>query len=341
MQTISMNNIQAGPATVPSPENYFKNAGRPYPADLSVYCQPTHNTYGPGQLFNADEYLLSLYMALASQQQYYAPVNPLTASAYHHQLPPSNAHPAGASSGTHTLQPHSISFASTAGIPQQQWATAGPISPTANTIYRSYGQPRLRVAQACNGCRKRRCRCTGVYPCERCSRKGLVCKFDPERRVRGPNKQKNKSASPSPSSSGCSDISLVSSRQSSVDSLPDGKSEIDVIPAVIRRHHSRSSQSSSSGRKRETLRADSNPYPQQMSQLIQPMPFDTNTKPTMNQTCVDQMEMHPWMDVQRDNINLAVFPEPSAGDRACGLDFPLFDDDTHQLINEIFGTELY
>ncbi|KXS21176.1 hypothetical protein M427DRAFT_27610 [Gonapodya prolifera JEL478] len=37
---------------------------------------------------------------------------------------------------------------------------------------------RVRVSKACDACSKRRAKCSGAHPCDRCAAKGLVCTFD-------------------------------------------------------------------------------------------------------------------------------------------------------------------
>ncbi|KAI0033870.1 hypothetical protein K488DRAFT_84516 [Vararia minispora EC-137] len=49
---------------------------------------------------------------------------------------------------------------------------------------------RVRTHHACEPCRKRKAKCTGTTPCERCGSRDLSCIYSVERRMRGPNKPK-------------------------------------------------------------------------------------------------------------------------------------------------------
>ncbi|EPQ61332.1 hypothetical protein GLOTRDRAFT_90534 [Gloeophyllum trabeum ATCC 11539] len=114
----------------------------------------------------------------------------------------------------------SSSAAAQGGMSREHWTMAGSLDPSNNMVYRSAEHPRLRTAQACEKCRTRKAKCSGEHPaCGRCVSRGLICEYAPERRMRGPNKPKNK---PPASTSSGSPPSSASSRRSSVVSLPDG-----------------------------------------------------------------------------------------------------------------------
>ncbi|KAI0832686.1 hypothetical protein BC628DRAFT_1414955 [Trametes gibbosa] len=83
---------------------------------------------------------------------------------------------------------------STAPSPSS-WTLSGSLDPTTGVFQRSVDHPRLRTAQACEKCRVRKAKCSGDHPiCQRCLSRGLQCEYAPERKMRGPNKQKRKSA---------------------------------------------------------------------------------------------------------------------------------------------------
>ncbi|CAG8688789.1 6400_t:CDS:2 [Ambispora leptoticha] len=48
---------------------------------------------------------------------------------------------------------------------------------------------RLHTTKACEACRKRKCKCIGKTPCQRCSRLGLECVFVSTLKKRGPQKK--------------------------------------------------------------------------------------------------------------------------------------------------------
>ncbi|KAI0035452.1 hypothetical protein K488DRAFT_83028 [Vararia minispora EC-137] len=56
-------------------------------------------------------------------------------------------------------------------------------------------QVRFRTNHACDPCRKRKAKCNGTIPCDRCESRHLDCIYSAERRMRGPNKPKHR---PSP-----------------------------------------------------------------------------------------------------------------------------------------------
>ncbi|KAM5542298.1 hypothetical protein V8D89_004171 [Ganoderma adspersum] len=80
------------------------------------------------------------------------------------------------------------------GAAQSSWT--GSIDLTTGVFQRSVEHPRLRTAQACEKCRVRKAKCTGETPCKRCRDKELECEYAPERKMRGPNKNKRKAALP-------------------------------------------------------------------------------------------------------------------------------------------------
>ncbi|KAI0933029.1 hypothetical protein AcW1_000031 [Taiwanofungus camphoratus] len=77
---------------------------------------------------------------------------------------------------------------------QPSWSVSGSLNPTTGAFQRAPDGPRLRTAQACEKCRIRKAKCSGEHPsCQRCRARGLLCEYAPERRMRGPNKNKRKS----------------------------------------------------------------------------------------------------------------------------------------------------
>ncbi|KAI0816880.1 hypothetical protein BC628DRAFT_1424168 [Trametes gibbosa] len=95
------------------------------------------------------------------------------------------------------------------------WTLSGSLDPATGVFQRSVEHPRLRTAQACEKCRTRKAKCSGDHPtCQRCLSRGLQCEYAPERKMRGPNKQKRKSVSQKPT-----DTPPSSGRRSSVVSV--------------------------------------------------------------------------------------------------------------------------
>ncbi|KAI0762313.1 hypothetical protein C8Q74DRAFT_142303 [Fomes fomentarius] len=78
---------------------------------------------------------------------------------------------------------------------QSSWTLSGSLDPSTGVFQRAMEHPRLRTAQACEKCRTRKAKCSGDQPCQRCVSRGLQCEYAPERKMRGPNKNKRK---PSP-----------------------------------------------------------------------------------------------------------------------------------------------
>ncbi|KAJ8489924.1 hypothetical protein ONZ51_g2652 [Trametes cubensis] len=103
------------------------------------------------------------------------------------------------------------------------WTLSGSLDPTTGVFQRSVEHPRLRTAQACEKCRIRKAKCSGDHPaCQRCISRGLQCEYAPERKMRGPNKNKRKSisqkrseTSPSGSDNRRSSIASIASTVSS------------------------------------------------------------------------------------------------------------------------------
>ncbi|KAI0668779.1 hypothetical protein C8Q78DRAFT_1194535 [Trametes maxima] len=84
----------------------------------------------------------------------------------------------------------------TATPSSSSWTLSGSLDPSTGVFQRSVENPRLRTAQACEKCRIRKAKCSGDHPaCQRCISRGLQCEYAPERKMRGPNKQKRKSVS--------------------------------------------------------------------------------------------------------------------------------------------------
>ncbi|RDX45011.1 hypothetical protein OH76DRAFT_1457770 [Lentinus brumalis] len=96
---------------------------------------------------------------------------------------------------SHTVQSQQASLAS--HVPEQQHLS-GSLDPNTGEFHRTVEHPRLRTAQACEKCRIRKAKCTGETPCSRCLSRGLQCEYAPERKMRGPNKNKRVEASPKP-----------------------------------------------------------------------------------------------------------------------------------------------
>ncbi|PIL29993.1 transcription factor [Ganoderma sinense ZZ0214-1] len=121
-----------------------------------------------------------------------------------------------------TQQQNAANMASSAqpsGAVQSSWT--GSIDLATGVFQRSVEHPRLRTAQACEKCRIRKAKCTGDNPCRRCMEKGLKCEYAPERKMRGPNKNKRKATLPqkrstaSPAASDCAKPSSASTPASS------------------------------------------------------------------------------------------------------------------------------
>ncbi|CCL99936.1 uncharacterized protein FIBRA_01961 [Fibroporia radiculosa] len=120
---------------------------------------------------------------------------------------------------------------------QPAWSVSGSLDPVTGVFQRSSEHPRMRTAQACEKCRIRKAKCSGEHPfCQRCRSRGLLCEYAPERRMRGPNKNKRKSVSgtgPDRRSS-----TPHSERRMSVASTSSSSSEadhpvLDIPPAVV------------------------------------------------------------------------------------------------------------
>ncbi|KZT24339.1 hypothetical protein NEOLEDRAFT_1179332 [Neolentinus lepideus HHB14362 ss-1] len=329
--------LPAYPPTASSPENALGIDNTYHPQELSLYLQ-AQQPYGVDQFYYSHDYLSPLNMAPAPHPQYDVPQSPRGGQPYQPQLPPPDSHwaaldPNFTFPGPSTdirggslpneqpvypqqafdsyvshqpIQPQPSGSAPPAGIPHEQWAMAGSLDPNNNMFYRSAEHPRLRTAQACEKCRARKAKCSGEHPtCARCVSRGLICEYASERRMRGPNKRKNKPPLPPLSTSSGSPTSSPSSRRSSVVSLPDVKPEIDVIPAVVRRQNSPPppSRPASSGGQRKlkarppplNLGAESN-YGQRRIQaaLLQ------NPNPNPGWLGAEQMTVRPRADVPRD-----------------------------------------
>ncbi|OSC96683.1 hypothetical protein PYCCODRAFT_1259471 [Trametes coccinea BRFM310] len=99
--------------------------------------------------------------------------------------------------------------------PSSSWTLSGSLDPATGVFQRSVEHPRLRTAQACEKCRIRKAKCSGDHPaCQRCISRGLQCEYAPERKMRGPNKNKRKSIA-----SQKSDKSTEDERRSSITSI--------------------------------------------------------------------------------------------------------------------------
>ncbi|KDQ51348.1 hypothetical protein JAAARDRAFT_62562 [Jaapia argillacea MUCL 33604] len=179
------------PATIqqPVPEYYPTASSSSNPSQYPLHLQvpqgmPQDNSWGTlGQLSYPD-----FAPSLAAD----APVLPARESQYSGQSGPPHVH---------------------SGVPLEQWSMAGSLDPSTGVFYRTTEHPRLRTAQACEKCRARKAKCSGDHPsCQRCINRGLICEYAPERRMRGPNKPKNRDGSISSNSP----PSSVSSRRSSV-----------------------------------------------------------------------------------------------------------------------------
>ncbi|TFK48009.1 hypothetical protein OE88DRAFT_1665018 [Heliocybe sulcata] len=331
----SKDHLQAFLHRAPSPGNALDIDNTHLPQDLSYYL-PAEHSYDLEQFYQPHNYLSPLSMQpQVPPPQYDVPLSPRSVPPYQ-QFPPSNHQWApldpdftfpGPSSdprrssipheqaayyeqatdphaSLQSVQPSASTSVAPPGIPAEHWTMTGSLDPSNNMSYRSAEHPRMRTAQACEKCRVRKAKCSGEHPaCARCVSRGLICHYAAERRMRGPNKPKNKP--PPPSSSSGSPPSSGSSRRSSIVSLPDGKPEIALVPAVIRRHHTPPSPpsrpASSGGQKKKKVRppplnlgADSN-YRQRP---IQPMP----QKPPAwtGHLGNEQMTVRPRADVPSD-----------------------------------------
>ncbi|KAI0716125.1 hypothetical protein C8T65DRAFT_726339 [Cerioporus squamosus] len=93
---------------------------------------------------------------------------------------------------------HTVQSQQAALVPQlpEQQHLSGSLDPTTGEFHRTVEHPRLRTAQACEKCRIRKAKCTGETPCSRCLSRGLQCEYAPERKMRGPNKNKRGDGSP-------------------------------------------------------------------------------------------------------------------------------------------------
>ncbi|KAL4063442.1 hypothetical protein V8B97DRAFT_1930132 [Scleroderma yunnanense] len=105
-------------------------------------------------------------------------------------LPPSYHHPPLSPSSLSRLAQPALAISNSppdTGIPR--CAVAGSLDPTTGIFYRTPEPPRLRTAQACEKCRKRKAKCSGEHPaCQRCLIRGLPCVYAPEGRARGTSK---------------------------------------------------------------------------------------------------------------------------------------------------------
>ncbi|KAI0641253.1 hypothetical protein C8Q79DRAFT_920072 [Trametes meyenii] len=131
-----------------------------------------------------------------TSDNYGAPANPLSSSAtFLHNLQNviDSSHTTQVQQGANSVQAQ----AQPAATPSSSsWTLSGSLDPTTGVFQRSVENPRLRTAQACEKCRIRKAKCSGDHPaCQRCVSRGLQCEYAPERKMRGPNKQKRKSGS--------------------------------------------------------------------------------------------------------------------------------------------------
>ena len=115
--------------------------------------------------------------------------------------------------------------------PPPPWTMSGSLDPSTGVYMVAPEHPRIRTAQACEKCRGRKAKvrclchalesqliflqCSGEHPtCERCRIRGLKCEYAPERKMRGPNKVKRKTADKSSRrisvASAASDVSATS-----------------------------------------------------------------------------------------------------------------------------------
>ncbi|KAK0470759.1 hypothetical protein IW261DRAFT_927263 [Armillaria novae-zelandiae] len=173
---------------------------------------------------------------------------------------------------------------------------AGSLDPSTGIFYRTPEHPRLRTAQACEKCRTRKAKCSGEHPsCKRCLTRGLICRYAPEGRVRGPNKPKKSVASPDgasppssqnqnsrqcrPGSSGSPSTSHTAMEISSRQSTSSITTELRPVPVATppyRSHNRRPSLSLSTNR-------SSRPRPPnlELDTMSSPigMPIDGNEMP--------------------------------------------------------------
>ncbi|KAI8969699.1 hypothetical protein BD414DRAFT_257159 [Trametes punicea] len=168
----------------------------------------THPPASPHSMYTADS-------AWGAPDNYGAPYDPAgpSSSSFLHNLQ-------NVIDSSHTSQlQHSMNAAQAAAqqssTPSTSWTLSGSLDPTTGIFQRSVEHPRLRTAQACEKCRIRKAKCSGDHPaCQRCISRGLQCEYAPERKMRGPNKNKRKSISQK-----SSDKSSEDDRRSSVASI--------------------------------------------------------------------------------------------------------------------------
>ncbi|KAG6336217.1 hypothetical protein ID866_2868 [Astraeus odoratus] len=187
----------------------------------------------PPQLVDAQEAHSSAYISYA------APATPHPSTPFFPSYPnnialPSAYHHSPLSSPLPLVSQTAVAISTSlpeTGLPRR--AVSGSLDPTTGIFYRTPEPPRLRTAQACEKCRKRKAKCSGEHPaCQRCILRGLVCIYAPEGRLRGPAKQKLKplttipptgsrsatSSTDVPSSSNASSSSSASSATSTASS---------------------------------------------------------------------------------------------------------------------------
>ncbi|EIW65371.1 uncharacterized protein TRAVEDRAFT_68861 [Trametes versicolor FP-101664 SS1] len=205
------------------PENflaqYYVGLGYPnYDAHLPPYAMPQRPP-SPRTLYTANS-------GWGAPEGYGAPVVPTpSSSTFLHNLQNviDSSHTSQVQHQQHQQQhEHSAQVAQqqSVGPSSSSWTLSGSLDPATGVFQRSVEHPRLRTAQACEKCRVRKAKCSGDHPaCQRCMSRGLQCEYAPERKMRGPNKQKRKSVSQrhesSPSGDRRSSIASISSTMSS------------------------------------------------------------------------------------------------------------------------------
>ena len=138
--------------------------------------------------------------------------------------------------------------------PQPSWTMSGSLDPATGVFQRAPEHPRVRTAQACEKCRVRKAKvsthvivpmsatwlrhtiiqCSGEHPtCQRCRNRGLECKYAPERKMRGPNKNKKKGMSSAEVASGRRP-SVFSSGSSSDERASNPKRSSPIPPSPFR-----------------------------------------------------------------------------------------------------------
>ncbi|KAG7440329.1 uncharacterized protein BT62DRAFT_629245 [Guyanagaster necrorhizus] len=204
---------------------------------------------------------------------------------------------------------------------------AGSLDPSTGIFYRTPEHPRLRTAQACEKCRTRKAKCSGEHPsCKRCLTRGLICRYAPEGRVRGPNKPKkpatsSEGASPSssqnqssrqrrPGSSGSPSTSHATTASSPAQSTRPITTEIRPIPVGASKYRSHN--------RRPSLSRSSKPRPPNLeldTMSSHQMPSDGTEVPLSSHSAPSQAfsSSQPMADLRRPMLSLSDDERPQTG----------------------------